>query len=111
MRLSKKNQKLILDRMIALIERPYGWTKGTWRRERKDGVVQYCLLGAAQQAYFEVTGKIAKGDGGNIADAISLSTFVKEHTPSSSVMSYNDRKGTRKADVLNLLRNKRKEMS
>ncbi len=121
-KLSQKRKRLILDRMIEILDRPYAWTKGSWMRTNKRAPegVSYCLLGAAQKAYRDVTGKINHGDGGTIAEALSLATLARaklaergEPTPSSAsvtIFTFNDSKATKKADVLNLLREKRSEI-
>jgi hypothetical protein len=118
MRLSRKRKHAIVARMIELLDRPYGWTRGSWRRTRNDGVVQFCMLGAVQQAYTDVTGKKTRGDGGDLADELSIVALLKAKglgpdttNPTSRVIGFNDKKTTKKADVLAILREKEAELA
>ncbi len=123
-KLSQKRKRLILDRMIEILDRPYAWTKGSWTKTNKRAPegVSYCLLGAAQKAYADVVGHNARNsDGGaDILADMSLVTLIRAkaaeqglpraYADSVAVFTFNDAKTTKKADVLNLLREKRSEI-
>ena len=122
-KLSMKRKRLVVARMIELLEPAYAWGKGSWRKKhaKAPGGVQMCLLGAAQQAYEDVTGKKSHGDGGDIARELSIVTLAKAKAAerglnqpsgdSSIVFTFNDAKTTKKADVLALLREKEAELA
>jgi hypothetical protein len=114
MRISLKRQRLVLDRMIELLEPSYGWTKNVWNRPEaraKNGLGKsFCLLGAADQAFMDVTGRKA-GQVERVLKEMSVVTLIKAKSGHGSVISFNDAKTTKKADVLDILREKRAELA
>ena len=120
MRLSRKRKLAILDRMEAILSTPYAWTRGSWKKRTSRGGYnghQFCLLGAALEAYFEVVGYRHRGDGGKIAEELSIAALARARmgqsgikNPTTAVFSYNDSRETKKADVLDLIRTKRAEI-
>ena len=123
MKLSQKRKRLIVARTIELLTPAYAWGKGSWRKKhsKAPAAVQMCLLGGLQQAYEDVTGKKARGDGGDIARELSIVTLAnaklaerglnQPYGDASIVFGFNDAKTTKKADVLALLREKEAELA
>ena len=52
-KMTKKNRLAILERARALIADKKRWTKGRLRR-KTSGVYQYCVLGACEQAAYDL---------------------------------------------------------
>ena len=112
MRLSKATKRAIVQHMRDRLSQPYAWGKGQWRRDhgRAPEGVQLCLLGACQESYAAVTGKKPFGDGGDVAEALSLAALARARMveqgnlaaanwgASSTVFSFNDMKTTSKKD-------------
>jgi hypothetical protein len=122
-RIGKAKKKAIIDRMIELLEPAHAWGRGAWKRGEHKAPTgyQFCLLGAAEQAYEDVYGKPAAGDedGGLIADQLSLVALIRakramneDLDPAVVVFTFNDdRQNTHKTDVLDLLREKQAELA
>lgn len=53
-KMTKKNRLAILKRARAIITPKSRWTKGRLRRKTSDGEFKYCLLGACEQAAYEL---------------------------------------------------------
>ena len=124
-RIGKAKKRAIVARMIELLEPAHAWGRGAWRRTepKAPGGYQFCLLGAAQQAYEDVYGHAPKSDGrgGAIADQLSLVALIRAKRPvafiigspdpATVVFQFNDdRLHTRKEDVLGLLREKQAQL-
>lgn len=104
-KMTKKNRLAILTRAREIISDPKRWTRGALRRKIK-GQYRYCLLGACEQAAYELgfaePGKGAFGeysdDGHEIGFAYALGGDVSieeyaRRTRHMSPHSVNDRKG------------------
>jgi hypothetical protein len=120
--IGKAKKKAIIARMIELLEPAHAWGRGAWRRGEHKAPTgyQFCLLGAAQQAYEDVYGQPAAGDedGGLIADQLSLVALIRAKRamnegldPAVVVFTFNDAQDTRKKDVLDLLHEKQAELA
>lgn len=113
-RLTRQLKLAILRESRALIARYGGWTKGTWKRYSDNGRVQYCLVGAINEAAkkhgltYHSGDEIGRSDAA-VASAISIDTYAKTWGEShgyqavEGAMSINDAGKTRKKDVLALV--------
>lgn len=111
----------VLTRVREILATPHAWTRGSWRKTntsgRGYGGESFCLLGACQQAYFEVYGKRDSGDGGQLAEELSLATLARAKngnlfsTPTNAVVTFNDKKGRTKAEVIALVDERLAELS
>lgn len=82
-----------------LLARPYGWIKGSYKREREikgNVITGYCLSGAVRQVTFSFGNRQYER---RVSVAASASRFFREINGRDMVALNDDRK-TRKKDVL-----------
>jgi hypothetical protein len=106
---SDKTARDILVEARALIAAPYGWTKGTFIRKRKvkgQEYVCYCAVGALRVAGGGVPDVAAEYVDnpctGPFIQAFKTLESVTGMTSGVSVAYFNDRKGSKKKDILDL---------
>lgn len=100
-KMTKKNRLAILRRAREIITDPKNWTQGRLRRRVKPGDYRYCLLGACEQAAYDLElanpkdEKIFNEDEGlgyRLGRDLSLSTYSME-TRKRSAHGVNDSDG------------------
>jgi hypothetical protein len=100
--MTRRHDLRIILRTIELLDRPYGWVKGKMR-ENNRGVQAYCMVGALRQA--------AKEGGYSQRSYERAMNLVKAEvapnrlgTPSAAIIYFNDRRSTKKSQVLEVLK-------
>lgn len=91
-----------LKKARELIARPYGWTKGRFKRTYPKRGTQYCLLGAVRQiSGYKRTDEPHKPTMQNLE--IRLEQCIYKNYGIHGVATFNDAQGRKKKDVLKVL--------
>lgn len=104
--MTKKNRLAILTRAREILSEPKNWTRGALRRKKRDGY-GYCVLGACEQAAYDLglaepqktafrtaqnRSDVFEGIGYSLGHELSLQAFSRE-TRRDAVTTVNDYDG------------------